>query len=68
MPKPPMISQVKGLCQYKGCEQPAQEIASGRGHYGVGLYCSDHASKVADEGCPEYNQSCPNCGCLFGVG
>lgn len=63
-------------CQYEDCELEATEIAAGRdrsyyskekGHEGVGHYCSTHAQIVADEGNPEYLETCPNCGCRFGV-
>jgi len=62
-------------CEYEGCDLPATDIACGRrewrdgppSHPEPGVYCEPHASKVTDEGCPEYVDTCPNCGCGFGV-
>jgi hypothetical protein len=68
-----MIIEIKGKCQYEGCNKNAKCIASGRsdydggGHQEVGVYCIDHARIVADERNPEYIDDCPNCGCMFGV-
>ena len=66
-----MIGEIKGKCQYEGCEQLAVTIAQGRSGYEkglpLGLYCEAHARIVADQGSPEYIGSCPNCGCQFGI-
>lgn len=71
-----MITEIKGTCQYEGCNKPATTIASGRrdyqkapneGAYNVGLFCDDHAYNVADHGNPEYHAVCPNCNCRSGV-
>jgi hypothetical protein len=67
-----MITKIEGKCQYEGCDLDAEFIAAGRPHraesgHPVGVYCATHADKVADEGHPEYNDECPNCGCHFGV-
>ena len=74
----PTLTEITGTCQYKDCDKPATIIATGqrsynkdeplkKGQYGIGCYCADHASEVADYNCPEYHANCPNCGCLFGV-
>ena len=59
------------ICQFGDCSEPATAIAMGRTYYenghGLGWYCSAHADKVSDEGHPEYQEHCPNCGCRFGV-
>ena len=71
-----MITTITGQCQYLDCTKPATQIASGRrdyqdkpteGAYDVGLFCEDHAWRVASHNCPEYTTVCPNCGCEFGV-
>lgn len=73
-----MIIKVKGRkCQYEDCEADAEVIACGRehvhysrddkGHPEPRVYCLTHGRVVCDEGSPEYTDSCPNCGCLFGV-
>lgn len=69
-----MITRIEGRCQYEDCEEPATYIASGRKRYGEdnghpnpGVYCDAHANVVEDEGNPEYRDTCPNCGCRFGV-
>lgn len=71
----PRRKLMKGtLCEYENCDHPATVIACGRnaysdrlGHPEPGVYCDLHAAKVTDERCPEYVDSCPNCGCGFGV-
>ena len=70
-----MITEIKGKCQYEECDKEATHIASGRAKYWEpsegnpepGCYCSKHATDVSNEGHPEYDVDCPNCGCLFGV-
>ncbi len=70
-----MITEIKGKCQFEGCEAIATHIACGRqydrdavkGHPTPGCYCEKHATAVADEHNPEYLDNCPNCGCLFGI-
>lgn len=62
----------KPLCAYPDCEERATEIATGRRYMGrdgfpLGYYCRVHAEAVQDQGSPEYTESCPNCGCMFGV-
>ena len=63
-------------CEYEGCTAPAETLASGRSYWdsgtgtpghGVGVYCVNHAGLVVDEGHPEYDHTCPNCGCVSGV-
>jgi hypothetical protein len=57
-------------CQFENCFTPAISIATGRGRkgsYPLGVYCETHAAIVEDENSPEYTESCPNCGCRFGV-
>jgi hypothetical protein len=55
------------------CSEQAVQMACGKGgwinngHPNPGIYCKVHAELVADEGCPEYTDTCPNCGCMFGV-
>lgn len=70
------ILNITGTCQFKGCNEPATAIASGRrewqskptyGAYDIGLFCYAHAEAVADFDQPEYQTACPNCGCIFGV-
>lgn len=72
-----------GTCAYDGCEAPAETFACGRpgrewwddemmgrqpeAHPVPAWYCKAHAGVVCDEQSPEYHDSCPNCGCLFGV-
>lgn len=69
-----MITEISGLCRWEGCEQTATHIACGRkrydddgGHPEPACYCKTHADVVADEGNPEYCDTCPNCDCMFGV-
>jgi hypothetical protein len=72
-----MITKIEGVCQFTGCDKPAQFIA---GHHGTwdskagdyvgkhaGCYCEKHAHAIADSGLPEYIDDCPNCGCRHGV-
>ena len=54
-------------CEWEDCDEPATEIAVGEKHK-LGCYCEKHADIVSDERRPEYNVSCPNCGCQFGIG
>jgi len=55
-------------CQFEGCDKPATDIAAGRHNYpGVKVYCKIHARIVANDGDPEYTDSCPNCDCMFGI-
>lgn len=59
-------------CAFGACDKPATTLAVGRssreqlGHP-LAWYCEGHAEQIADEGNPEYRESCPNCGCRFGV-
>jgi len=67
-----MITKISGECQMEGCSQRATEIACGRDCDGAGhpipaCYCETHAKQVAHEYHPEYTESCPNCGCRFGI-
>ena len=63
-----MITAISGQCQYPECDQPATCIACRRSCEGaVACYCLKHALVVQDEGDPEYLETCPNCGCMFGV-
>lgn len=69
-----MIVEISGTCKYEDCDQPATVVACGRkrysdekGHPTPACYCRTHASVVNDEGNPEYVDTCPNCGCEFGV-
>lgn len=64
------------VCAYEDCAALGTTLACGRnhdydfagpGHPTPALYCDYHASVVADEGHPEYTDTCPNCGCRFGV-
>ena len=63
------IREIKGYCEFEGCEQIATRIARGRGTKGheLGCYCFTHANVVAAEHAPEYVAECPNCDCKFGV-
>lgn len=56
-------------CFYGDCPLIAVTLAVGRehGHKEPQWYCAAHAQIVADERNPEYIESCPNCGCRFGV-
>ena len=70
-----IIVQVVGKCSFEDCESDATQIASGRaddenperGHPTPAVYCDTHGDMVADEQFPEYHDTCPNCGCRFGV-
>lgn len=72
----PILTLTPGqLCQYEGCTAPATCVAVGRdntrrkkGHPKIAFYCEIHRECIADEGSPEYTASCPNCGCMFGIG
>lgn len=64
------------VCSFENCPEEATTFAVGKtqfyeteppGHPGVHAYCEVHAEKVANERSPEYVESCPNCGCKFGV-
>lgn len=48
------------------CGEPFFSLASGKDKKVAG-YCKQHAELVADDSCPEYIVTCPNCGCQFGV-
>jgi hypothetical protein len=61
------IVEINGKCQYPHCDKPATDIVEDRERQKVEFYCADHATDVVDHGRPEYNVSCPNCGCYFGV-
>ena len=55
-------------CSYEGCYEPAEFIACGRTKHRMPAYfCNEHAEDVTDEDNPEYHDTCPNCGCRFGV-
>lgn len=69
-----MITKIEGICAWEGCDDPATHIACGRklyrddgGHPDPACYCETHANMVADEGYPEYETTCPNCQCVYGV-
>jgi hypothetical protein len=71
-----VIIEVSGQCSFEGCEKPAEFIACGResyddderpGHPTPACYCREHMAEVIDERSPEYTDTCPNCGCMFGV-
>ena len=58
-----MAIKIPTKCEYEGCDKDATRLAQGRedyldegdpAHPGVHGYCEEHASKVADEGFPEY--------------
>jgi hypothetical protein len=63
------------VCAFEDCEAKATEIACGRkgwekepsGHPEPATYCHSHGDIVAEEQHPEYIDTCPNCGCRFGV-
>ena len=60
--------KIEGVCQYEGCERPAEVLAVDRRHkYAVGSYCEEHATRIAEEDNPEYVVGYPNCGCLIPV-
>jgi hypothetical protein len=62
-------------CHFEGCTKPSEVLACGRELFGPGnaghpipaRYCKEHADIVTDERSPEYTDTCPNCGCIFGV-
>ena len=61
-------------CAFEGCTAEATGIACGRklfgdspGHPEPDGYCEKHAKIVSSEREPEYVETCPNCGCTFGV-
>lgn len=55
-------------CEYEGCNKKAEILAMGRSkHPDIGKYCEYHAEQIVDEGFPEYNDCCPNCGLLHGI-
>lgn len=54
-------------CQFERCKKAVETMAYDREKRVLGFYCGDHAYQVADKGDPEYRESCPNCGCYFGV-
>jgi len=70
-----MITTIQGTCSFENCTLPATHIACGRKeldfkegkpHPIPACYCEAHAESVSIENLPEYDVSCPNCGCLFG--
>ncbi len=70
------IPEKPDCCSFEGCTEPAEMLACGRIEAGIekrtyhpepAWYCATHAYHVADEGYPEYNSTCPCCGCLHGV-
>jgi hypothetical protein len=70
-----MIVEVSGKCAFEQCDKPAEFIACGRathiedepGHPTPACYCREHMVDVISERYPEYVDTCPNCGCTFGV-
>lgn len=68
-----VIIKAEGTCMYHNCELPATTLACEKinkwGDYRdeIGMFCEEHARKVADTRIPEYIVDCPNCGCIFGV-
>ena len=61
-----MIKKIEGGCAYKGCDQPATEIAADT--YGlVAVFCADHWVPTLLSCEPEYIHRCPNCGCRVAV-
>jgi hypothetical protein len=57
-------------CQAPYCDNLATDIAQGRGERAalpLGFYCDAHAEIASEQQSPEYVESCPNCGCRFGV-
>ncbi len=54
-------------CIIDGCKNEGKTLAFGREMGRLGYVCEEHADELSDEGCPEYNVSCPCCGCEFGV-
>jgi len=63
-----MISPIfNGPCAYDGCDNQADEIVYNRDKDEVQIYCDYHADLILDQGCPEYTQCCPNCGCYIPI-
>lgn len=62
-----MEIEIKGTCQFPGCDEPATDIAYDREKYTIKIYCVVHAQEIVSKENPEYVEGCPNCGCLFGV-
>ena len=56
-------------CQFEDCKEDAVGMACGRKYYPKkpNNYCKEHQNIVADDHHPEYQVSCPHCGCRFGV-
>tara|TARA_R100001244_G_scaffold92437_1_gene69805 strand:+ start:92 stop:286 length:195 start_codon:yes stop_codon:yes gene_type:complete len=54
-------------CEYEDCERDSKEIVYSRMLEKVIICCEGHADVVEDEGHPEYNDQCKNCGCRQGV-
>ncbi len=71
MPKPLRHKRLmpNEKCAYENCDRDAVLVAVGKNdeHKKPASYCEEHGYNVADESGPEYIQSCPNCGCTFGV-
>lgn len=72
---PPKLLYAGTKCQHEDCDgkTPATRVAQGREHLGkpghpeLGYYCAVHSHEVSDEGNPQYQETCPNCDCEFGV-
>lgn len=55
------------ICEHGDCYRAVTDIVYSRHQRRVMLCCERHADVVVDEDCPEYQDSCENCGCRQGV-
>jgi hypothetical protein len=62
-----LADELGGICEVDGCGGMTTSIVYSRSRGSVILCCDAHAYEVADEGHPEYHQTCPNCGCEIPV-
>lgn len=61
------IEQLGGLCEAENCTRMTTDIVYSRRRGEVLLCCDTCAQIVVDEECPEYHETCTNCGCLLPV-
>lgn len=54
-------------CEYGSCQKPATSLVYSRVDGSVMVCCEGHTDTVGDEGHPEYNHTCENCGCYLPI-
>lgn len=62
-----LLDELGGRCEAAGCMRKATRIVYSKKQRAVLLCCDTHSDEILDEDCPEYHQTCPNCGCEIPV-